>query len=126
MDQILVRMHNFPTGGWDIDDFEDLSDWAASLRELEPTKSLRTIRMELKRLSARIEDVATPAENDDDFTEDEDVPSGVVEDRSKPVKQEKDKWVAPSSVVVRGVTKRTVDAKMSVRLFVVCLSSSAC
>jgi hypothetical protein len=78
MGPILDRMLILPTGGWDIADFEDLNDWAKSIKDaLEPSKSLRKIVVDLKSLSARIEVIAEPAEFEDEISDghDNDLPS---------------------------------------------------
>lgn len=70
MGPILDRMLAFPTGGWDIAGFEDLGDWAKSIKDtLEPSKSLRKIVVDLKSLSARIEVIAEPAEFEDEISD---------------------------------------------------------
>jgi hypothetical protein len=58
-------MASFPPGGWSIDGIEDVVDWAKEFRQLEPTKSLRQIDLELRKLSAEIAAVTQPLEMDD-------------------------------------------------------------
>jgi hypothetical protein len=104
MGSILDRMLAFPTGGWDIADFEDLNDWAKSIKEaLEPSKSLRKIVVALKGLSARIEVIAEPAEFEDEVSDGHDYDSS-----SKPATSAKVEPGTSSSVihVSRGKTPK--------------------
>jgi hypothetical protein len=69
----MERMGKFPPGGWDFNGIDDFGDWANTLREaLEPNKTVRTIILTLKSMSAELAKVSVPLEMDDYETDDED------------------------------------------------------
>ena len=85
---------NFPFGWWDLDDCEDIADWAKTIHTLKPSKSSCKLLLDLKMLSAEITAISELIEFNDEASKHK-------EDASKkevpPVKYEK----VPSQIYVK-------------------------
>ena len=94
LESIMDHMTNHPPGGWDLDNCEDIANWAKTICTLEPSKSSRKLLLDLKTMSAKITAISEPIEFDDEARKHE-------EDASKkeapPVKYEK----VPSQIRVK-------------------------
>jgi hypothetical protein len=64
-------MAKFPTGGWDLDDYDSFIGWAKELKLLDRTKALNEAIMKLFDFAARLEKLNTPLELDDNSSEGE-------------------------------------------------------
>jgi hypothetical protein len=91
--RILTDMAGYPSGGWDLSEFDTLSSWADALRKLEGSKSLQALIKKLFGLHLRFVDVTTAVEfeddDDDDFSPSANVPPPVKTDsiHSRPARK---------------------------------------
>ena len=94
LESIVDCMTNYPPGGWDLDECEDIADWAKTICTLEPSKSSHKLLLDLKTLSTKITAISEPIEFDDEASEHEEDAS---EKEAPPVKHEK----VPSQIHIK-------------------------
>ena len=63
-------MAGYPSGGWDLDNYDQFYAWSLHLKKLQPTKSLRDAVLLLLDMHARLERVLVPEEAEEESSED--------------------------------------------------------
>ena len=72
----INEMAEYPSGGWDLDSYDQFYAWSLHLKKLLPMKSLHDAMALLLDMNARLEMVTLPEEKEDEGSED-DPPSAV-------------------------------------------------
>jgi len=119
-------MGQFPAGGWDLDDCDDLALWVPSIKAIPPTKSLQEVSRVLRTLASAIAYRLEPEEfedegSDEDLVQVEDVPPvNTLTIKSRP-KMEPHPATSSSGVVPEAF--ELVPTQFPVSIFVLLLSS---
>ena len=66
----LDEMAGYPSGGWDLDNYDQFYAWTLHLKKLQPTRSLREAVLLLLDMHARLERVLVPEEAEEESSED--------------------------------------------------------
>ena len=61
----LDEMAGYPSGGWDLDNYDQFYAWSLHLKKLPPTKSLRAVMLLLD-MNARLERVLVQEEAEEE------------------------------------------------------------
>lgn len=93
-------MTNLPPGNWNLDEYEDFSDWVTEIRSLPGNSTLRDIVIMLKAFSAQLAAIFEPIPSDQEDDEDE-------EDEEDPDAQGDEDW----SPAVTGEVGGTIHVK---------------